>query len=314
METATILLPFKEKRVPITYCEDIGGKMWRTKSQTLFNKAESISVCIPAKNEEATVGVVVSSIKGFLETTSINHEILVFDHDSIDETRRNAESAGATVYSASSIIADEGKAIGKGDVLWRSVFKSTKDIIVWIDADLENFDPSNVLTLARPIMDNETVALVKADYERIYKGVKGEGGRVTQLTATPALKLLFPQLSHIRQPLGGEYAIRREVALHLPFEVDYGVEIGLLIDTCENYGVESIVQVELPPRIHRNQPLENLHHQATQVLRTVLERKGYLISMHTIRPAILAMPVDYEFMEEEIYIPEFSIKALGLSG
>jgi len=139
---------------------------------------------------------------------------------------------------------------------------------------------------------------VKASYERIYKGQKGEGGRVTQLTALPSLKLLFPYLAHIQQPLGGEYAMRREAALHLPFEVDYGVEIGLLIDTAENYGIHSIEQVELPPREHRNQPLQNLHDQATQVLRTVLERKGYIISRNTIRPALLALPLHYDMLTQ----------------
>jgi hypothetical protein len=41
---------------------------------------------------------------------------------------------------------------------------------------------------------------------------RGEGGRVTELVARPVISALPPHLAHIRQPLGGEYSIRREVA------------------------------------------------------------------------------------------------------
>jgi len=88
--------------------------------------------------------------------------------------------------------------------------------------------------------------------------------------------------------LGGEYAIRRDVAEDTPFEVDYGVEMGLLIDISRAYGVESIVQVDLGIRTHRNRPLDELHEQAIQVLRAALTRspaRGHMTARQ-VRPPL----------------------------
>jgi hypothetical protein len=84
----------------------------------------------------------------------------------------------------------------------------------------------------------------------------------------------IPHLSHIRQPLGGEYAIRRSVATSVPFEIDYGVEIGLLIDVAHTWGVTSIAQSRLPARVHRNRPDAELLEPSRQVLRTAKSRAG----------------------------------------
>ncbi len=42
----------------------------------------------------------------------------------------------------------------------------------------------------------------------------------------------------------------------MPFSSGYGVEIGLLIDMFEKFGLGAIAQVDLQERIHHNQPLE----------------------------------------------------------
>jgi glucosyl-3-phosphoglycerate synthase len=157
-------------------------------------------------------------------------------------------------------------------VLWRSVEASTGDFIVWLDADLGSFTPDYVTGLLEPLLLHDDVAMVRSTYRRTFHGEGDEGGRVTELTARPVLKLLYPELAHIRQPLGGEYAIRRDVALATAFEIDYGVEMGLLIDVSRTYGVESIVQVDLGARTHRNRPLSELHEQALQVMRAALSR------------------------------------------
>lgn len=234
-----------------------------------------ISVCIPARNEAATIGSIVESMTSALvDDVALLDEILVLDHASTDRTASVARASGARVIDADSILPEFGPATGKGDVLWRSVAACTGDVIVWIDADLESFTPDYITTLLGPLILDERIALVRATYDRTLHGRLAEGGRVTELTARPLLNLLHPHLAHIRQPLGGEYAIRRDVAASVPFETDYGVEIGLLIDVAEQYGVEAITQVELGARVHRNRPLAELHGQATQVARAVLTRSA----------------------------------------
>ncbi|MDO8733510.1 MAG: glucosyl-3-phosphoglycerate synthase [Actinomycetota bacterium] len=232
-----------------------------------------VSVCIPARNEAATIAPILLRIKReLMDAHALVDELIVLDHDSTDQTAEVANECGATVIDASSVMPEFGPALGKGDVLWRSVEASSGDFIVWLDADLGSFTPEYVTGLLEPLLLDDELALVRSTYRRTFHGEGDEGGRVTELTARPVLQLLYPELAHIRQPLSGEYAIRREVALATQFEIDYGVEIGLLIDISRAYGVDSIAQVDLGTRTHRNRPLSELHEQAIQVLRAALSR------------------------------------------
>lgn len=236
-----------------------------------------ITVCLPARDEAVTIGEIVTPIVSVLQDqVGLVDEVLVMDHGSMDATARVARHAGARVVPCATVMPQLGRPLGKGDVLWRSLFAATGDIIVWLDADLLDFTPAYVTSLARPLLTDPGASLVRGVCDRLRDGVPGEGGRVTELTARPALHLLFPELAHIRQPLGGEYAIRRSVAEAVPFEIDYGVEMGLLIDVAQAYGADSVRQVPLPPRAHRNRPLHELSVQATQVLRAILTRAGAL--------------------------------------
>ena len=249
----------------------------------------TISVCIPARNEAATIAPILLRIKReLMDAHPLVDQLIVMDHESTDQTAEVASECGATVIVANAVLSQFGPALGKGDVLWRSVEASTGDIVVWLDADLASFTAQYVTGLVEPMLNDESIALVRANYQRTLHGEGNEGGRVTELTARPMLKLLYPELAHIRQPLGGEYAIRRDVAKALPFEIDYGVEMGLLIDVARTYGVESIAQADLGIRTHRNRPLAELHEQAIQVMRAALTR-DVEIDLHsqvTVRPAL----------------------------
>ena len=76
------------------------------------------------------------------------------------------------------------------------------------------------------------------------------------------------------QPLGGEYAGTRELLASVPFADGYGVEVGLLIDTYDRYGLCGIGQVNLGVRVHRNRPLAQLAVMSRQITATLLRRCG----------------------------------------
>ena len=221
-----------------------------------------VSVVIPALNEEATVAGVVEKC-----LASSADEVLVIDPDSTDSTATLAAEAGARVVPWREVDPREPWA-GKGEALWRGVKAAAGDVVVFVDADVTSLEPWWVDALAEPFSD-DSIHLVKASYERARAG-----GRVTELTAKPLLRALFPQLAHIRQPLAGEYAIRRSTALRLPFVAGYGVEAGLLIDVASAHAPASIAEVELSPREHRNRPLTQLGPMADVVSRTILARAG----------------------------------------
>ncbi|BAU95493.1 glucosyl-3-phosphoglycerate synthase [Corynebacterium suranareeae] len=223
---------------------------------------------IPALNEAPTVAKVVEAA---LADEPL--EVLVIDADSTDATASQAAGAGATVLNWREII-DSEPIPGKGESLWRGVAAARGDIVVFVDADLTSFRPGMVKKLVAPFR-NDDIHLVKADYVRTFGDHTTGGGRVTELTAKPLLRLLFPELSHIRQPLGGEYAIRRSTALGLPFVAGYGVEVGLLIDVSRQFGTSSIAQVDLGSRSHNHQSLEALGSMADIVASTILQRHGH---------------------------------------
>lgn len=252
--------------------------------------SSSISVVIPALNEEATIAEVVTAIRADAPEGLI--EILVIDADSHDDTAQRAKAAGATVYNWREVLPTIDVRPGKGESLWRGVAAARGEIIVFIDADLNHVPPRIVEKLTAPYT-NPDIALVKADYSRSFAGAPTGGGRVTELCAKPLLRALFPELSVINQPLGGEYAIRRSVASDLPFVGGYGVEIGLLIDVAHTHGTHSITQVPLGVRSHRNRPLEQLSPMADIVATTILTRAGCDTQSPVFqRPALKSLPTD----------------------
>jgi glucosyl-3-phosphoglycerate synthase len=233
-----------------------------------------VSVCIPARDEEATVGALVRHLRAH-EGTGLVDEVIILDHGSTDGTAEAARDAGARVIDADLAARSWGPAQGKGDVLWRSLIVSQGDIIVWLDADLQSFPDDGVARLVRPLLDDERIVLVKGAFSRSLHGQAGEGGRVTELAAKPALRLLAPELAWMRQPLSGQCAIRRRAAEDVVFEIDYGVEIGLLLDLAYEHGAGAICEVDLGPLDHRHQSLAALSRQAEQVLRALLSRRGH---------------------------------------
>ncbi|AIG64355.1 glucosyl-3-phosphoglycerate synthase [Corynebacterium atypicum] len=226
------------------------------------------SVVIPALNEEQTVAGVVAAV-----AADGPQEILVIDADSADATARRAREAGARVVGWREVLPGISPRAGKGESLWRGVAAAQGQFVAFVDADLKRPAPGMIRRLVAPFAD-PAVALVKATYRRDLHGVAHEGGRVTELTAKPLLGLLFPQLAGLDQPLGGEYAIRRELAVQLPFVSGYGVESGLIIDVARRCGVGAIAEVALGPRAHRNRPLAELKPMARTVAATILARAG----------------------------------------
>lgn len=232
-----------------------------------------VSVCIPARNEASTIGAIVESIRSELvDGCGLVDELLVVDDHSDDETASIAEAAGATVVQAANVLADHGEGHGKGEAMWKSLHVSRGDLVVWCDADLRDFDPQFVVGLVAPLLHHQDVAFVKGFYERPIDTAGDGGGRVTELVARPVIALAFPELAPIVQPLGGEYAGRRNLLERLPFVEGYGVDLALLVDASRTAGVGAVAQVDLGVRHHRHRRLDELGPQALAVLQAALSR------------------------------------------
>ncbi|MGQ0625987.1 MAG: glucosyl-3-phosphoglycerate synthase [Sporichthyaceae bacterium] len=237
----------------------------------------SVSVVLPALNEEATVGAIVSAIhRELVEKAALVDELLVVDSGSTDRTAAVAAAAGARVIARDEILPRVPSLPGKGEVLWRSLHATTGDLVVFIDADLELFCPDIVAGLLGPLLFDPGVDLVKGMYERPLRGgatvLPAGGGRVTELVARPLLNLHWPDLVGVVQPLAGEYAARRTLLEQLPFPCGYGVELAMLIDTLAVSGLDAIAQVDLGRRHHRHQDDAALGRMAAQIWQAALGR------------------------------------------
>ncbi|RSM82908.1 glucosyl-3-phosphoglycerate synthase [Amycolatopsis sp. WAC 01375] len=232
----------------------------------------TVSVVLPALDEEDTVAEVVGTVRPMLGT--IVDELVVMDSGSTDATAELAARAGARVVHREDVLPDLPPVPGKGEVLWRSLAATTGDVVVFLDSDLVDPDPAFVPTLLGPLLCEDGVHLVKGFYRRPLRLESSGGGRVTELLARPVLSALRPSLSGLIQPLGGEYAATREFLESVPFAAGYGVEIGLILDAEARYGLEGLAQVNLGVRKHRNRSLLQLGVMARQILGTALARCG----------------------------------------
>ncbi|KUN37404.1 glucosyl-3-phosphoglycerate synthase [Streptomyces longwoodensis] len=244
----------------------------------------TVSVVLPALNEEETVGEIVAVIRhDLVQQAPLVDEIVVVDSGSTDRTAEVAAAAGARVVHRDTILPRIPAVPGKGEVLWRSLLVTGGDVVCFIDADLREFTSDFVTGLVGPLLTEPGVDLVKGMYDRPLGGAAGQGGRVTELMARPLLNMHWPQLAGFVQPLGGEYAARRSLLEQLPFPVGYGVELGMLVDALHLVGLDALAQVDLGVRKHRHQDGQALGRMAAAIYRTAQLR---LARGHLIRPSL----------------------------
>ena len=242
---------------------------WNLETALALKGSTTVSVCIPCKNEAATIGDLIQMIEPDLLGTLVD-ELIVLDDGSTDETAYIAAQGGARVVSIEEIHDRYGPGAGKGNALWGSLVASSGDIVVWVDGDITSFAREWIVKLVTPLLLDAELGLVKASYER--PSHLGGGGRTTELVARPLLSLFYPELTQMHQPLAGEFAGRRSMLENIPFSTGWGVEIGMIIDMAQAFGYESLGQVDLGIRLHRHHKLEVLAIQAAEVAATLLDR------------------------------------------
>ena len=242
---------FRRRTLPTTDDpEEVAGQM----------AGRRVSVILPARDEETTIGPIVSSIRRqLIEQVGLVHEIIVVDSRSSDSTAQRAARAGAMVYR----VGPRGRDGGKGGAMQTGLARMSGEVGVFLDADIKDFDPAFVVRLLDPLLRDPSLVIVKGFYDRPSPG--GGGGRVTELVARPLLRRIEPRLLGLTQPLAGECAFVRAPLLRLPFVSGYGVETGMLLQVLRAHGLDAIGQVDLGVRLHSQQDLDALARMTVQL-------------------------------------------------
>ena len=267
-----------------------------------------ISLCLPTLNEEKTIAKEILIMKSELMTRyPLLDELVVIDSGSTDKTRKIARAYGADVYEATEILPDLEQFKGKGENLWKALYVTKGDIIVYIDADIKNIHHRFAYALLGPLILFDNIKYVKAFYDRPIAIGKSKirptgGGRVTELVIRPLFSLFFPELTQILQPLSGEYAGFREIFEAIPFPIGYGVETSIILDIYDKWGLDVIAQVDLDRRIHRNQDTRTLGKMAFVILMTFINRIKKL-GLVDIKENLFNEMIQYNLVQNE-YNPD----------
>jgi glucosyl-3-phosphoglycerate synthase len=268
-------------------------------------KGLKISLCLPTLNEAKTIGKEIIIMKSELMTRyPLLDEIVVIDSGSSDDTVKIAQSFDARVYLSQDLLSAHGGYRGKGENLWKALYVTTGDIIVYLDADIKNIHHRFCYGLLGPLLMFDTIKYAKAFYDRPIAIGKSKirptgGGRVTELVIRPLFSLFFPELTQILQPLSGEYAGYREVFEKIPFPIGYGVETSMILDICEKWGLDVVAQVDLERRVHRNQDTKALGRMSFVVIKTFLKRLEKL-GLIELKRDIYDEIIQYQLVKNDI--------------
>ncbi len=272
-----------------------------------------ISLCVPTLNEEKTIAKEIVILKSELMTRySLLDEIVVVDSGSTDKTREIARAYGADVYKATEILPHLEQYKGKGENLWKALYITKGDIIIYLDADIKNIHHRFAYGLLGPLLLYDHIKFAKAFYDRPISIGKNKirptgGGRVTELVIRPLFSLFLPELTQLIQPLSGEYAGFREIFERIPFPIGYGVETSMNMDIYEKWGLDVMAQVDLDRRIHRNQDTKALGRMAFVILKTFINRKIRL-GLIDLREELFDEMIQYNLVNDEYQTDIFKIE------
>ncbi|MBT8368518.1 MAG: glucosyl-3-phosphoglycerate synthase [Deltaproteobacteria bacterium] len=274
-----------------------------------------ISLCLPTLNEEKTIAKEIIILKSELMTRyPLVNELIVIDSGSTDNTVEIAGSFGADVYIANEILPHLDQFKGKGENLWKALFITKGDIIVYIDADIKNIHHRFAYGLIGPLLLHDHIKYAKAFYDRPISIGKNKirptgGGRVTELVIRPLFSLFFPELTQIIQPLSGEYAGFREIFENIPFPIGYGVETSMILDIYQKWGLDVIAQVDLDRRIHRNQDTKALGRMSFAIIKTFINRQKRS-GLIDLKEELFDEIIQYNLVDNTYQPDNFKIKGL----
>ena len=269
-------------------------KLYRMKNL----KKLTISIIIPILEEEKTIGNILTVLLNELvEKIPLIDEIIVIDGGSKDSTIDicNSFVPKIRLIHEKDVLSNFETNKGKGNQLWKGLYSTNCDIVTYMDSDLKNFHERFAVGILGPLLMNDNIKFVKGFYDRKITtsniSSSNNGGRVTELCARPMINMIYPDLSGFIQPLGGEYGGYTNILRKVHYSSGYGVEVKLLIEIYEKFGLDCMAQINLYSKEHNHQPLNALTKMSCTIMKTILNSK-FNISLNSSKLLIKNMKID----------------------
>lgn len=123
---------------------------------------KKVSVIVPARDEESSIGSLISRIKESL--SGYEYEIIVVDDGSKDNTKAVARSSGVMTLS-------HDRSLGKGAAMKTGARAATKNILVFLDGDGAHY-PEDIPSVIAPILGNRVDLIIGS---RSFHGLQASG-------------------------------------------------------------------------------------------------------------------------------------------
>ena len=116
-----------------------------------------LSIIIPVYNEELTVGNVIDGVKRILQQQGLNHEIIVVDDCSYDNSLEAAKKHSVRIYTLK-------QHLGKGYALRAGFLRAKGDVIITIDSD-GSHNPEELPRVLSPILEDKADLVIGSRYQ-----------------------------------------------------------------------------------------------------------------------------------------------------
>ncbi|WP_034484122.1 glycosyltransferase [Actinomadura oligospora] len=239
--------------------------------RTLARSDASVSIVIPAHNEEATIVEVVSDAQRALKVLNVSGDVTVSASGCTDATAELAARAGARVVEAP---------VGKGAAMTAGLEATTGDIVCLIDGDIQYFgDPPLAATLIDPLLNGIADACISDLYWRpLYPQLW------LQAFFAPVAGYLFPEmLPRIgSSPWSGQRAALRHL-WPTTMPEDFTADLAILLHWNEH--AKTLRPVLSDDWVNPQRPKPDLMHQELELLISEAQRRGRIAEAE-VRPLL----------------------------
>lgn len=187
---------------------------------------KKLSIVIPAYNEEKTLGVILEKVIIVNLPEGFTKEIIIVNDCSKDNTQSIAEEFSKKYENI--LVINNPKNMGKSQSVRNGILRSTGDVVIIQDADLE-YEPNDFAEMLKMMIENE--------YEVVYGNRFGRPNKViywqnyfgnlflsfiSNIFTFPRIKTYIPDMEVCYKMVRGD--ILREIAQNITSKSNFGFE------------------------------------------------------------------------------------------